>query len=506
MESDTRDKPEKLAKRFPRWVLTVLPAGIFLLALNPWFTPEQHDDVLYFFGAKSIAETGEFALDGTPITDWPPAFPVILAAVRFVAGDSVWGAKLVVFAFVLAGLFAIRAIAKIHRFEFPIAVAALTGLLPISLICGASVLSEWPFLTLSFAFLIALQRLGACRSIQWALAAGVLLAIASLTRYAGVFLGIAVVAQAWSHLRRRTADRAVSWYRTIAPEIYVALIGAVPWLLWKVRCSAAIARGDAPAGAYDQASHYLERFTNIDPYALFSKVETTLFSLTRAIETRLDSSILSGIIVIVVAALLVFGMVRQFQTQGVQPADWYVMVMLLLLLGDLVKPERYFLPIAPFLIGYIILAVRDLSAKLSQERPALVARGAIATWAAWLIMLDGYLLFVGNSDGTRGGFSMLASRDIESYYRGRDLDLYHAIKLADAQAPTGEEIGSVGFHGKYVLAFAGRSYANYPEDELEEVSHLIVRDGSELSSQIDLKPWQIVEKLKSHTVYRRGTN
>ena len=99
--------------------------------------------------------------------------------------------------------------------------------------------------------------------------------------------------------------------------------------------------------------------------------------------------------------------------------------------------------------------------------------GAIATWAAWLIMLDGYLLFVGNSDGTRGGFSMLASRDIESYYRGRDLDLYHAIKLADAQAPPGEEIGSVGFHGKYVLAFAGRGYANFPEDGFEEVSHLI---------------------------------
>ncbi|MFT5856277.1 MAG: hypothetical protein ACI8XO_003530, partial [Verrucomicrobiales bacterium] len=85
-------------------------------------------------------------------------------------------------------------------------------------------------------------------------------------------------------------------------------------------------------------------------------------------------------------------------------------------------------------------------------------------------------------------------------------DLYHAIGLADAQAPAGEEIGSVGFHGKYVMAFAGRGYANFPEEEFDGVSYMVVRDGSALSSQIDLKPWQIVEKLDSHTVYKRGTN
>ncbi|MFT5107798.1 MAG: hypothetical protein ACI9UA_003432 [Pseudoalteromonas tetraodonis] len=506
MESGSRENSEELKKRFPRWVLTILPAAIFLLALNPWFTPEQHDDVLYFFGAKSIVETGEFALDGTPITDWPPVFPVFLAGARIIAGDAVWVAKLVVFAFVVAGLFAIRAMAKVHRFELPVAVAALTCLLPISLISGASVLSEWPFLALSMAFLITLQRLGSSRSMPWMFAAGALLALASLTRFAGVFLGIAVLAQMWTQFRQARVSSAAPWYRAIAPEIGVAMMGAIPWLLWKMRCSQAIASGDAPTGAYDRTSHYLERFSNIDPYALFSMIETTLFSLRRAVETRVDSAILSGIIVVLLMGLLVFGMVRQFRTHGVQPADWYVLAMLALLLGDLVKPERYFLPIAPFLIGYIILGLRDLSTMLYHERSRLFVKGAIVMWAAWLILLDGYLLFVGNSDSSRGGFSMLASPHIESYYRGRDLDLYHAIGLADAQAPAGEEIGSVGFHGKYVMAFAGRGYANFPEEEFVGVSYMVVRDGSELSSQIDLKPWQIVEKLDSHTVYKRGTN
>jgi len=506
MESDSGEKPRHFAKLLPSWALTILPAAIFLLALNPWFIPEQHDDVLYFFGAKSIAESGEFALDGTPITDWPPVFSLVLAGARLVAGESVLIAKLVVFGFVLAGLFAIRAMAKVHRFEFPIAVAGLTCLLPISLICGASVLSEWPFITLSFAFLLALHRLGSSRSISWALTAGVILAAASLTRFAGTLLGVAVVVQMWTQFRQSKGRSVTTWYRTIAPEIVVAFTGAVPWVLWKVRCSQVIARGDAPKGAYDQASHYLERFSNFDPAALFAKIETTLFSMTRVLETRVDSSIFSGLIVFVLMALLVFGIVRHFKTNGVQPADWYVLLMLALLLVDLIKPERYFFPIAPFLIGYIILGVRELTAKLSRERSLLMVRATIAMWAAWLILLDGYLLFIGNSDGTRGGFSVLASRDIESYYRGRDLDLYHAIEFADAQAPVGEEIGSVGFHGKYVLAFVGRGYANFPEDEIGGVSYLIVRDASELSSQIDLAPWQIVEKLATHTVYKRGAN
>ena len=63
---------------------------VYLLALNPWFVPEQPDDVLYFFGAISLLDGEGFALGGTLTTDWPPVFSAMLAAAMKVFGTSVW--------------------------------------------------------------------------------------------------------------------------------------------------------------------------------------------------------------------------------------------------------------------------------------------------------------------------------------------------------------------------------------------------------------------------------
>lgn len=480
-----------------RLLLLALPATLFLLALNPWFSPEQHDDVTYFFSAKSLAEHGSFALDGIPVTDWPPVFPAILAAARLLAGGSTLVAKLVVLAFVCGGVFVIRRVAANQHFAHPTLIAVITCLLPISLICGANVLSEWPFLTLSMLFLLSLQRLEHSRTLLWISSTGILLAAASLTRFSGVLLGAAIIAQA---IKRIRAERSL---RSISPELFVACIGAAPWLLWKLHCQLIIARGDAPPGAYDQPGYYLDRFTNFDITGLFATIESTLLSATRASSQFTDHHLVSIAIVSLLAIAMVVGAILHFRSYGIAPADWYVFANLALLVGDLMKPERYFLPIAPFLIGYLMVSIQALADTIARQRSRQVFAAAIASWIALLLALDAHLLFKGNSDGSRGGQSMLASPDIESFYRGENLDLYHAIRSADRHARRGDPIAAAGFHGKYLLALAGRSFETFPDDDLGAADWLVERHRDNDPEAKIPGDWRLIETFGSHRVFQR---
>ena len=479
-----------------------LPLVLFSLSLNPWFAPEQHDDVTYFFGAKSISESGVYQLDGVPVTDWPPLFPLMLAGQQLLTGPSIIAAKLVVLGFIIAGLFAIRALARAYQFEYPNTVAVLTCLLPISLICGSNVLSEWPYLTLSFAFLLALDKLKSHRETGWILLAGTLLAAASLTRFAGVLLGAAIIAQAVSQWRAARGETPLVQLRAICPELATAAIGAVPWLLWRLRCRLVIDSGAAPTGAYDQPSYYLERFTNFDPVALFSQMETTLFSFGRA--TRPVSELIGTLVLPVFALALIYGAHLRFRTRGIRPGDWYVMTTLLLLLGDLVKPERYFLPIAPFLIAYLLTAIRALAQRIGAlRRPELAVAGFVSGWCALLLALNSYLLFFGNADGTRGGFSRIASPEIDHYYRKQHHGLLLALRHVDENAPPGEAIGADGFHGKYVLALCGRGFRTHPWDDLTPVNWLVQWEGNPSTAPLTAD-WTLITEIGDHKIYRRA--
>jgi hypothetical protein len=383
-------------------------------------------------------------------------------------------AKFVVLGFVAMGIALTYAVGRLHGWTAPKAVAGLTGLLPISLICGAAVLSEWPYLALSMAFLWALARLMESRAWRWAVMVGVLLAMASLTRFIGVFLGVAIVVQAW-HLFRKAG------WRAVVPEAVASVLGAGVWLLWKLRCNAVIATGDAPSGAYDDLSYYLGRFSHIEPLELLSKIETVLFSAGKVGDKLLGGS-WSGLVAgLVVGVLVVTGLVLRIRRSGLAPADAYVIVCLLLLLGDLNKPERYFVPLAPFLIGYFVTVIS------AAWLPKIVAG-----WAALLLALDGYLLFIGNADKSRGGFSMLATKSERDFLRGDDRDRYDALKWADENAPEGRFEAS-GFHGKYILAHTGRGFEAHDGDPVA----LIAPVASEPEG------WTLWQEFGTYGVFKR---
>src|SRR5215831_8737553 len=65
--------------------LVMLPVVLYAAALNPFFMPAAYDDIVYHFGALSLAAEGSFKFCGKYIVDWPPG-PSVLIAIPFRLG------------------------------------------------------------------------------------------------------------------------------------------------------------------------------------------------------------------------------------------------------------------------------------------------------------------------------------------------------------------------------------------------------------------------------------
>ena len=443
--------------------------AIYLCAVNPWFAPDQHDDILYYFGAESIRQTGVFGFNGTPITDWPPMFSFGLSCVFGLFGSSVIVAKIAVIGTAIGGMWAIHKFSKMRGESDPALLVFVVGLLPISLRSGAGILSEWPYMFASFGFLCALEALRQERRWQWAVLAGVLLAVASLTRFLGVFLGVAIIAQAialvWEHRS----------LRRVLPEMATAAFGAVPWLIWKSRSLSVIQSGEAPVGVYSRPDHYWERFSDFNPIAFSGIVEDTIFSLGKVARGVLGLTSLGWIIAAACLLLVVAGVVLRAKRGNLSPADYYALACLFLFSIDVEKNERYFFPLTPFLVLYVITAVQSFARHLEGRARGVVPAAVVGCWATWVLGLCGVQLVHGNLTGNRGGYSMLVSPTIDDYYRGDALEMLRAIRNANGVARNGEPIGTVGFHGKYVYVFTGRDFVLLDGEEPRPTRVFIVR-------------------------------
>ncbi|MBI2951963.1 hypothetical protein HYY27_07710, partial [bacterium] len=192
------------------------PLLLYGVALNPYFLPSQYDDILYYYGAKSLAENGSYQFNGLYITDWPPALPALLATLFLLGLESVWVAKSLILLFAGLGLLLTYRLFEREGRPHPLIVGLLFALLPSSFTMGTRIMAEWPYIAISLLFFILLDLLnGRRRSIPFAVLTGAVLGLASLTRWAGVFLGAAVLSQAFARIRRR---RGASGLRLALPE------------------------------------------------------------------------------------------------------------------------------------------------------------------------------------------------------------------------------------------------------------------------------------------------
>lgn len=206
------------------WLLVVVSAICLVLFVTPWGIGTSPDSAGYIHQARALSAGGGLAELGT---QWPPLYPLALAATTVFAGDPLAGGRwlnALLFAGNVALLAALLARTVGNRWLASGGVLLLLTAAPM-LTVHAYAWSEALFLWLGFSGLAVLERyLRAAQGRLLLLAAG-LLALAALTRYAGLpfiltgMLAIVLFAEMPLPARIRTSVR-------------FGLVSSLPLLLW----------------------------------------------------------------------------------------------------------------------------------------------------------------------------------------------------------------------------------------------------------------------------------
>lgn len=480
--------------------LVLLPVALYVAALNPFFLPATYDNIVYYFGALSLAAEGCFKYCGKYIVDWPPG-PSLLIAIAFWLGwKSVWAAKVCVLLCVATGLLCGFRLFQKEARPFPALTFGLFALLPISFLTGTQTMSEWPYFLASILFLLVLQRLRRPDiSLLTAVSAGLLLGATSLTKFTGVLLGAAVVAQATQKwVQSRTASR----LRIILPELITALIGAGCFVAWKVKIQWQLEAGTASPSNYYRASWLPNHLHQFNPFTVPEKITDVLFHAKAALAVLGWEGWLAGLAVAVPGLVVLTGLLLRLRSRERTPADWYVLSLLVLFsLVGTNQQTRYLMPVAPFLISYGLLGCQRLVSRVAWCKVWPMRLGA-AAWLALLLAGTVQLLVTGNLTGNHRGLCYWISPMPESFYRGYWLDLYRACQLI-RNDPTPGSVAVIGGDDKYVTAFTERDLVKF--DPSANYVFLLVMDGTEVGrEQLVSLNLECLSSAGSVVLYKRG--
>lgn len=337
------------------------------------------DNGAYVALARSLAERGAYlelwdpAL--RPHTQYPPLFPVLLAA-AMKAGVSTWiGFKLVTVA--CSGAAVAASYLWMRRASTPglaLAAGALLAILPGPLGLAHEVLSDVPFWALA---LLALWAALPCEEgrarLGWALAAAGLAAAAYMTRSAGLPLIVALAASLAP--RRRWRELAL-----------LGGIAGVPAVLWWMRGRALGAAGytahlryvdpyQPSMGTLDAAGWAVRIGKNLAHY--LGEHLPVVLGGTEPLRIAVGS-------VLVVLALA--GWARRLRGAGAAELFLPLYAGLLLIWPATWSGERFLLPVLPLLLVYAGETVRDGAATLGMTPRAA---GVAAAVALALVVLPG---------------------------------------------------------------------------------------------------------------------
>lgn len=242
-------------------MLLILIVGLLgsmvIWVASRWGIGASPDSVVYIIGARSIADGHGFSLPDSvlgyvPVTHHAPLYSALLALVDLLGLDVVQGARWVN-AFLLAGIvflfgWAVQSIARQNdtsRISFPLFGAGIlltsASMLQIHLMAWTEPLFIFTLL-LGFSFLTKWLD-GAPE--QYLFAAGICVAAACLTRYAGIALAATgAIAILLFHPKNqlsavesngKTTDHPVKLWRRIASAALFSGVALAPLLVWMGR-------------------------------------------------------------------------------------------------------------------------------------------------------------------------------------------------------------------------------------------------------------------------------
>ena len=261
MPAPVRRPTLRLARRLPRTVWLVLALALVLrlaVVAGTLYTPTTLDPADFSRTALSIAQGHGFppsnrAPWGGPSAYRPPAYPALVAAVYAVAGEEAppaaraLSALLGTIAVALTGLIAWRIWGR-RVGTIALAVAAVA---PPMVVLSTALISEALFVPLVLgAVATALEARRSPHPLRWAIATGVLLGLAELTRTNAALLVIPLSVAVWSRRRSPLAPVAL---------VLAAVLTVAPWTIRNALVLHAFVPvstevGYTLAGTYDNAS------------------------------------------------------------------------------------------------------------------------------------------------------------------------------------------------------------------------------------------------------------
>jgi 4-amino-4-deoxy-L-arabinose transferase-like glycosyltransferase len=211
---------------------------VIVVITTPHFVPHT-DAADYDRIAVSLAQHGRFPSSvlapGGPTAYRTPLFPLALAGVDKIVGvgssSTRWEAGRLLEA--VLGTIAVALIyliaSRIWDRRAGVVAAGVAAVYPPLVLVGSSLMSESLFIPLVLAaVLAALAHRGSTHRWRWALAAGVLVGLAALTRSNGVLLVIPVGFLAWSRRPRWT-------WESLRSPLAVALATVATLVPWTIR-------------------------------------------------------------------------------------------------------------------------------------------------------------------------------------------------------------------------------------------------------------------------------
>ena len=399
------------------WLIACGLAALLLLTGSMRMAPRvcgvYHDDAIYVSTARALAAGDGYRLTGVPgaplQTKYPILYPAVLAAVCYVwptFPDNLLAMQIITLASAAGAVAATYLYCVRFRYasrEVAAAGCALCATAPLFLYFCAQTMAELPFLLLTVVALWALdEELNRSNSSRWRQAGlGVLLALPFLCRTIGAAVLVAGVFVLWQ------------WRRPVRWSVAGAAAAALPWVLWSL-----IGRGiwdRSPilgyytdyAGCWSSTGIAMldDVFVSNAERVAFGTGEMTCQGLATVVTAILEPALRTPLLIAVgvIPWLMMARPLRQ-----ARPLPCALAAYLLLILVWSWPPQRFLVPILPFLSVFLLSGTAAL---VKRVHPRFGLKLAAASGFA-LLMLANVALLARHAERTdRTGYPLRRASD-----------------------------------------------------------------------------------------------
>lgn len=426
--------------KFFRGLYFFLPLFLYLLALNPYITPDTYDNVVYYEGARSFLSSGEYKVNNAYIVSWPPGVSLLLMIPFSLGFESVIAAKFVMIVLGFFSLFFFLLLMEKEKRAYPLLSCFLFALNPYTLQAFSRILSEAPFLFWSTLCLLTLSHLRDRKtSLLYAIVLSLLLIIAILTRFIGVLLLVPLVIDGTKKARAMLgSERRKEILLCALPFV----IGCITFLSWKLY----VWKLDAAGSEMDVFYTTLNKFYFFNVQDTLNLIVDSMFG-THLVQGHIDLLWLSIPILLVILTGI-------YRYERLNSIDVYVLAMVVVISFYEWKIGRYFIYLLPFFYSYFFCGAKVWCSFSESVRKHVVGVVGVLTSLLFIAMNIGLFLY-GNGKTYRG-ISFLTTRTAENYYIGYWNDIYRAstsIKEADIPGEIAA-LGKVWEINKYIYFFS----------------------------------------------------